>query len=197
MAVAAACASASPPVAAAHSVGSYRSAVVSVKPHVAGIDVDAADGNLTVTNRSRSIVEIRGYEDEPYLRFTPGGVFRNARSPSGYLNEAQGGASMPASADARAIPLWVKVADGGTYTWHDHRTHWMGATPPKVIRGAHVLDWKVAARVDGKPFVISGSLDEVPQESYLTELLTGLVLLNVIFVLALARYAGALPGRLA
>jgi hypothetical protein len=53
-------------------------------------------------------IVIRGYEGEPYLRFSPRGVFQNVRSPAAYLNRSRfPRGDAPASADPAAPPAMV------------------------------------------------------------------------------------------
>jgi hypothetical protein len=104
---------------------------------------------------------VAGYGDEPYLRFQPDGtVERNRRSEATYLNDdRQGAVDLPARADNDADPEWETVADDGTYAWHDHRIHWMGAgTPPGPEPGEVVQDWTVDLTVDGAPTELRGEL---------------------------------------
>ena len=39
----------------------------------------------------------------------------------------------PANADPRAEPDWRQVSTQPEYDWHDHRTHWMSASPPPQV----------------------------------------------------------------
>jgi hypothetical protein len=168
-----------PPV-AAHGDGEargFRSTVTSVMPAVSGLSVLVLDGDdrLRLANRSNRTVEIEGYDGEPYLRFTPDGVFRNAKSAATYLNdERYGGVKVPADVGPKAEPVWQQVGRGRTYEWHDHRIHWMSTIDPPAVRNApdrphRVFAWKVPGTVDGEPLVIAGRLDyEPPPENGLT-----------------------------
>ena len=50
-----------------------------------------------------------GYQDEPYLRVGPDGVFENRRSPAVYLNaNRRGSTAVPRSADPDAEPDWTQ-----------------------------------------------------------------------------------------
>jgi hypothetical protein len=201
-AVAAVAALASPAAADAHGGGSYRSAVVSINPPLSGIEIKVAsdNGDLQLIDHSTAVVVIDGYAGEPYLRFTPLGVYRNTRSPATYLNDSSyDNAPLPDAADPEAPPHWVKIADGPAYEWHDHRTHWMGSEPPRQVQDSpgkrsHLFDWNVDGTAGGARFVVSGTLDWVPQGGPVTQLMIGLLLLNVVFLGALAMYVGAVPS---
>jgi hypothetical protein len=79
---------------------------------------------------------VLGYDDEPYLRIGPDGVFENVRSPAVYLNRTRtGNVPVPPSADPHAPARWHRIGDGPLVRWHDHRAHWLGTkSPPQVQR---------------------------------------------------------------
>jgi hypothetical protein len=164
------------PAAAAHGGGAalgYRSTVVHVTPDVSGLVVRVVDGDdeLELTNTAGREIVIKGYEDEPYLRFTREGVYENQRSPAAYLNDDRfANVDVPATADPKAAPDWKIVAAGVQYGWHDHRVHWMSPALPPNVRAAknvehHIFDWRVPGTIDGERLVIAGSLDYSPPES--------------------------------
>lgn len=149
----------------------YVSTVSGVDPLVLGVTARVLQGDdrLRVSSLGRQTIVILGYEREPYLRFTPRGVWENVNSPAVYRNRDRWAvAVVPDSATARAKPRWRRVSRVATWEWHDHRIHWMrkGQTP-RVIqaepRQQHkVFDWRVPARADGKPFAITGFLGYAP-----------------------------------
>jgi hypothetical protein len=163
------------PAAASHGGGGaskgYASSITSVTPpnEILELAVLDADDRLQLRVDGPHTVVIDGYEGEPYLRFSPAGVFRNRNSPATYLNDDRyGKVQLPTTADATAPPDWERVeAAGEPYEWHDHRIHWMSsAYPPKVEaakdRPHHIFDWAVPGAIDGKPLAINGSLDYTP-----------------------------------
>jgi hypothetical protein len=111
---------------------------------------------------------VLGYAGEPYLRFLRAGVFENVRSPNAYLDRFRFPPSRaPARFDPKAPPNWVRVADGVTYQWHDHRIHWKSTTPPPAVRRqpnrVHLIfNWRIPARTASKPFLIKGFLGYSP-----------------------------------
>ncbi|MBN2624071.1 MAG: hypothetical protein JXA83_11905 [Acidimicrobiales bacterium] len=141
----------------------YRSTVTAVDPTTDGVEAQVVGGDAFLELRvdvGREVL-VSGYGDEPYLRFRPDGtVERNRRSEATYLNEdRQGGVELPADADNEADPEWETVASGGTYAWHDHRIHWMGASrPPGAEPGDLVQEWAVPMTVDGTAVEVRGEL---------------------------------------
>jgi hypothetical protein len=152
----------------------YSSRLTSVAPNVKGLTVRVVDGDdaIELRNATGMNVMVPGYENEPYLRFLVNGrVEVNVNSPAKYLNEERyGGVTVPKSASAKAKPSWVLISDGGTYTWHEHRVHWMSTDrPPKVEASdggklEKVFDWVVPLSVGGDRVKASGTLWWVPTD---------------------------------
>jgi hypothetical protein len=99
-------------------------------------------------------------------------VFENGRSPATYLNAARINPPLPPpDANADAQPLWRRIGDGDTVTWHDHRAHWMGATDPPAVKTAPnrtqvvVPGWQAELRVGSQPVRVSGDLRWIPGPS--------------------------------
>jgi hypothetical protein len=173
--VAAVCAALLAPSALAHGGGGgkkgYHSTVVRLVPaspfiHITVVD---SDDRLQMRVDGDHTVVIDGYEGEPYLRFSPGGVYRNARSPATYLNDDRyGTVRLPVRASPTAAPEWVSVAPGGrTYEWHDHRIHWMSTSDPPVVvaersRLHRIFDWRVPGTLDDRRLAVHGRLDYAP-----------------------------------
>jgi hypothetical protein len=133
------------------------------------VRVLGGDDRLRLANYSGKTVLVLGYEREPFLRFAPGGVYENVRSPAAYLSRERDPVQvrLPASADPKAAPRWRKVAAGQSFEWHDHRIHWTESEPPAAVQRAPdevhlIFRWAVPARADGKPFAVSGFLGYVP-----------------------------------
>jgi hypothetical protein len=163
----------------------YHSTITSVRPEVPGLDLSMIkDGaSITLTNRTGRTVVVLGYTGEPYLRISPTGVDENLHSVSSRLN-----GSSVVSDFARQLtrrpqpgpPQWKGVSDRPTFTWHDHRMHWMAPQrSPGVAadpRNPHpVLDWTMDLSVDGRPVVVTGALVWLGEP-----LLTGLALALVV-----------------
>jgi hypothetical protein len=143
------------------------------KPAVSGLELEVSGGDrfLTLQNGTGKQVVVKGYEDEPYLRFLPNRVVEeNTRSPSKYANEDRYALTpLPPQADSQAPPKWRQVSTNGSYKWFDHRIHLMEkGTPPQVkdpgVR-TKVFDWRVPMTVGSAPVAAIGTLEWVPASS--------------------------------
>jgi hypothetical protein len=148
--------------------------VTGVTPELPGVRVRVLQfgDELELVNGTGTEVEIPGYDDEPYLRIGPDGVWRNARSPATYINlDRFGRVTLPEEADSRAEPRWEQVSTEPHYVWHDHRTHWMseGVLPPNVAadtsRSHTVFEWTVPVRHGGTAAEVTGVLTWSPPPS--------------------------------
>lgn len=173
----------------------YRSVVTAVSPQVPGLTLTLlTDGEqVTLTNDTGKVVEVLGYNGEDYLRIGPDGVEENTASLSAYLNGTLVATGVPQQQPAPgAPPAWKRVADGTTFAWHDHRTHWMSVSAPPVVaadpRKPHVVfDWTLQLRVGGTPVDVDGRLSWVGKPRF-----AGLVLPLVAVGVTVVLVAGAL-----
>lgn len=174
--------------AAAHGIGgvdpsNYETRIETIEPAVEGVTVRPRDlgDRLELRNTSDAEVVVLGYEDEPYLRIGPDGVFENANSPAVFLNrDRYTTESAPPEYDASAPVEWRRVSGGDTATWHDHRAHWMQRNDPPQVRDepgrTHVVieEFEVPLEVDGEPVVVRGDVLWVPGPSAVPWLLLAL-----------------------
>ena len=135
------------------------------------VDVET---RLELENRGPKEAVVLGYDDEPYLRVGPQGVFENTRSPATYLNRTLlpgERTAMPRTVDADAPPRWRRISTGSTARWHDHRAHWMGTSPPPIVQRqpgrSHVVidDWQIPMVVDRDRTVLRGDVVWTPGPS--------------------------------
>lgn len=165
--------------AGAHGLGgtqptNYQTRVFGIEPSLPGVALRAVEvgSQLQLTNDSDAPVTVLGYDDEPYLRVGPDGVFENRHSPAAFLNRSSVARDEPPREfDADAQPEWRKVSDGRTVRWHDHRAHWMGTDdPPDVLRDpgtthAVIERWEVPLETDGRRYVAAGDVRWIPGPS--------------------------------
>lgn len=183
--------------AGAHGLGgltptNYQTVLQSVTPRVPGLRVQVVDlgTNVELNNRGDTDVVVLGYDDEPYLRVGPRGVFENERSPAVYLNRSTTiTGAPPAHADATARPEWKRVSTGTTARWHDHRAHFMGKDdPPEVARHPgtrRVVDhFEIPLRAGGESVVARGQIVYVPPPSPWPWVIGALALATGVFLLA-------------
>ena len=115
----------------------YRIEVTGFEGDSSGIEVRPVElGNrMELVRTTAKEVQIVGYDGEPYIRLDADGVVENHNSPSYYTNlDRFARTAMPTTATDDATPNWVKLSDGNSVRWHDHRTHWMDPTPRQDVR---------------------------------------------------------------
>ena len=132
--------------------------VVPTLPAGVSIDVVGADSFLRV-RAAGHVVEVPGYEGEPYLRIDGDGRTRvNEASASAILNRDRYGSTAATDATSET-PRWRTTGSNGTLLWHDHRIHWMSrSTPPTIDEAGTVLEFDVPVVVDSTTHVVSGVL---------------------------------------
>ena len=162
------------PAALAHEGNpNYRSEVRTIAPALPGLEAHVLnhDDRIELVYDGERPLVVEGYRDEPYLRFSPGGLVEvNRRSPAAYLNEDRfANVELPARADHEASPVWAPVAQNGRYDWHDHRIHWMGegTLPPQIEdegERTKVFDWEIPMASAGQAVAVRGTLTWLGEE---------------------------------
>lgn len=153
----------------------FRSEITSIDPSSLGEGLDFSiqnfDDNVELVNRSGKEVMVEGYDGEPYIRISSSGVVEvNLNSPAYYLNEDRlAEVELPDRADANAAPDWKEVDSTGQFSWHDHRSHYMGLGTPSQVedksKTTKIFDYLIPIRVDGKRAEVHGTLTWVGQDS--------------------------------
>jgi hypothetical protein len=147
----------------------YDVQVRSITPAVAGLHVRSVDdGNrVELDNDTGREVIVLGYDNEPYLRVGPKGVWRNRRSPAVYWNRQQNQqvitSAPPAGYDASKPPVWQHISGGHVTRWHDHRVHYQGSAPGG--RARIVLRWELPLREGGRTLTVAGDVRYIPPPS--------------------------------
>jgi len=162
--------------AGAHQVGgagasNYQTTLEGLSPETPGITVRVveAGSRIELVNTGDQEVIVLGYQDDPYLRVGPDGVFENQRSSATYLNrDRDGSQATPDTVDPEADPDWKKLSSGQTARWHDHRIHWMGSAVDRPDVRFVVEDrWVVPLLLGDERLEITGQLVWVPGPSAL------------------------------
>jgi len=145
----------------------YSTTIAGIVPHIPGLSMEVREGGnwLLLTNDSKQVVTVLGYQGEPYLRVGPSGAYENTNSPSLYLNQTHlGTGPVPAYAHRGAAVVWQRIGGGPTVGWHDHRVHWLDPeNPPEVQRDpsvSHVVipDWHIRLLADGRGVIVTGDV---------------------------------------
>ncbi len=182
----------------------YRSEVTGVEGSgISEVEIIGGDAFVRLVATPGVTIELLGYEGEAYIRFEQDGLVRvNRRSPATYLNDDRYAAVvLPPDADASSPPEWETVSVNGTYSWHDHRTHWMSPTPPAVVLDSNgeetvpVFEWTLPLRVDNEPGRIVGVLSWIPSTNAMPWF-TIVVLAFLAFGLAAFRFRSSAPAIL-
>jgi hypothetical protein len=186
-----------PPAAADPAGPTYdRSAVVSIRPPDPSVRAQVVGGDafLQLTVARGHEVIVRGYAGEPYLRIgRDGTVAENVRSPATYLDQNRyAEVRLPRQADPGAPPRWRTIGAGGTWAWHDHRTHWMSDQRPLGLGpGDRVVDATVPLTVDGRTVRVRVISTWMPPPSPLVAVVG--VAVGLVAVLLAARSARVRP----
>jgi hypothetical protein len=158
----------------------YRSEITAVEPATPQIEASILGGDSFLQLRVEPGTEVMvvGYRGEDYVWFRPDGtVLENLNSPSRYVNEDRfGGGEIPPNATPDAEPDWEQVAEGGRWSWHDHRAHWMQETRPLGrSAGDQILEAVIPLRVDGADVDVTVISTWMPAPSPIPAWLGGLV----------------------
>ena len=160
---------AAPAAAAAHASAAdsdYRSVVDGISPYGTAVQAEVRQGDdrLRVTNVGPGELVVLGYEQEPYVRIGPDGVFVNHNSRAYYLNQDRFAETDVPSSAGPGRPEWHRVDTTlPVYEFHDHRIHWTSKRPPRTIdpdaSGRQVVyHWVVPVVYAGHPGGITGTL---------------------------------------
>lgn len=153
----------------------YRSEITAITPASAAdgvvLTIQNFDDNIELNNRTGKEVVVKGYDGEPYIRIGADGVVEvNLNSPAYYLNEDRfADVQVPDRADAKAKPEWKQVSGDGTFSWHDHRSHYMGLGTPSQVKDeskeTEVFPYVIPMTVGGVPVEAKGVLTWVGKQS--------------------------------
>jgi hypothetical protein len=152
----------------------YRIEVTGFEGDPTGVEVRPVElgDRMELVRTTAKEVKIVGYDGEPYIRLGADGVFENFNSPSHYTNLDRFARTVtPSTATPTAEPNWVKLSDGNSVRWHDHRTHWMDPTPRQDVRDNPDVERvifpanRVELVVDGNPVVAIVKVTWLPPPS--------------------------------
>lgn len=185
----------------------YHSRVTSIEPPIPGLEAEVLGGDdqLRVTWTGRPPLVIEGTQGEPMLRLSAGGIEINERSPSAYLSgDRYAQVALPGGVDPAAPPRWRLIESPGSFTWYEHRAHWLETERPAAVgdgtRPVAIFHWRVPATLGGRRVTINGDLDWIPDPDAIRDqrsevsspLLSALILLGA---MALGAGIGVLYRR--
>lgn len=164
---------AAPSVAHADAAGGtdYRTEIVAVRPSPDALEISVVGGDafIEATVAPGHELVVLGYrpDQEPYLRIRSDGVVEhNVRSYATYYNVSRYGTdAIPDVVDTTAPPQWEPIGDGGTWAWHDHRAHWMGAGPIGLDRGESLPSEVIPLVFDGERVDVEVVTTYLPEPS--------------------------------
>lgn len=154
----------------------YRSTVTAISPSSLPIEaiVKGGDDRIRIRNEGSEALLIYGYATDEksgssyvkpneYVRIQPDGVWVNHASTAFVLNQERYGSGAKAP-KVGVPPRYVREVRGvPSYTFHDHRIHWMSTSPPPSIdtgdpKRQKVFDWKIPVRYGETRGEIRGTL---------------------------------------
>lgn len=135
-----------------------------------GLTVSTARASATLIqarNDSDRELEILSDRGEPFLRIGRDGVFANVSSVEWYASgNPDGVADVPPAIRGRRLPpRWIRASRDPGWSWFDHRLHPRALTslPPSDVRTTvRLFDWRVPARLGGRPAAIEGHVEYRP-----------------------------------
>jgi len=152
----------------------YSSRITGITPARPAVRVRLLDlgRRVELRNTGQDEVTVLGYDDEPYLRVGPDGVFENYASRSHFLNQVQPAGftttTLPAKV-GRGVPEWHRRSRGRAVRWRDRRTRWEGPAPSVVKVDPHhrhvVSRWTIAFHDASGPARVEGTITWVPGPS--------------------------------
>ncbi len=162
----------------------YRLQLDLVSRSLPGVQVRVLDGDRALEARVDDgvVLLVRGSLREPMFRIGDNGVWVNAGSPTA---TADGLVSKERSG-------WVRVGDGRSLAWHDHRL-----APPPSARPGPAGRFSIPVEVDGRAATIGGTFIRVARPSLWPWLGGAIALTAVIWAVSRRRpWRGALTVAL-
>lgn len=133
---------------------------------------------------------ILGIDREPFIKITNAGVFENSNSGTVIINKSTSGSINQETlisefekinSDSTANPKWKKISSSHTYTFHDHRIHYMGSVPDKATSlGTNSLK----IEVDGKNYEVVLAFSTVDKPKSIIYIFP-MILIVIVFLLML------------
>jgi hypothetical protein len=132
----------------------FEARIDRLQPPSDAVEAKVVDGDQALWLEAKGSVDVLvpGALGEPLLRFGPGGVFLNLRSPTAQADRIDTLDLRP-DPNPRAAPLWHRITSGRAYRWHDHRLH---AAAPLARTGPR--RWSLPVVIGGRRHRLTGTL---------------------------------------
>ncbi|MGH3565213.1 MAG: hypothetical protein ACRDRH_04110 [Pseudonocardia sp.] len=127
------------------------------------------DDQVVVTNPTTTPLVALDRDGAEFLRISAAGVQGNTASPYFHLtaDPSENGDGVPATASARAAPVWVALSTGPTWAWFDPRLSPAYLPVPvggrqEVTETEELATWSVPLRYGEDPVSLEGALVRRP-----------------------------------
>lgn len=141
---------------------------------------------IKITRTSSKEIIVLGVENEPYLKLSKEGVFENTKSGTLLINKSTNNNIDTSTlnkefenidSDPNATPNWKKISSNSSYSFHDHRIHYMGSVPDnKTDLGANSID----LLVDQQKYIVIVSFSTTDKPNYIIYLSVFILLILLI-----------------
>ncbi len=112
---------------------------------------------LVARNPTPTVLEVVGSDGRPFLRISRAGVEADVAAREFFTTSSPTGAA-PSRSDG-AQPRWVRVSDGDSWGWYDHRLHPEQLRAPEdPEREARLGEWEVPLRYGDAPVTVGGAV---------------------------------------
>jgi hypothetical protein len=119
---------------------------------------------VVAENPTTTPLVVLGTADRPFLKISHSGVLADLNSADWYLtNSPTGTGPLPPTAVDGAPARWVKVSDGDSWGWFDHRLHPQRLQASKdATKRQRVGEWSIPVEYAGARSQVVGHLELVP-----------------------------------
>lgn len=144
--------------------GLYRTRLASDQAPAADVSVYPLAGlvpGVFIANRGNASFTVLGIEGEPFVRFVPGKVLVNRRSPTWRI--AAPSDSPIGHEESGDGPKWAVASTTGGFGWRDARAFHKGDPPADRSKPGVVGEWSIPVDVEGERTEIRGSTEWLPR----------------------------------
>jgi hypothetical protein len=125
-----------------------------------GVVVQAHAGvatQLVARNPTDVPLEVLARDERPFLRISVGGVLADVAHPE-FLATSSPTGQVRGGAAGGAPARWVRISDGDSWGWYDHRLHPSRVAAPDDDRAGELGRFEVPLRYGDQPVRVQGTL---------------------------------------